>query len=446
MQFKINRIETYGMKNLSKKICVDFQNQTSNNLKNKDVSNIKAIYGSNGAGKSAFIHSVELYKNLVSKKNYLYQDSIQKELQDLVNDKIKKFFFNVVFTFNDSYENKELTKILKHEITIKFDGDRYNISKEELSILSDQTINGNYKKIYSNINGVLDFSDKYNDKATEFIINKTNNLLKQSSVNSYFDDYDFIYSLKKILDALNKEEIKSSKIIMMPYLLASNINTYLDEDDMYVSCKTDLLERIVDNLKIEREYYRNKISSGEDLISKEDIKNYESKIKRLCKFVQVFKHDLLDIKIEKIEDKHLYHCRKKLVYKDYKVDSSNESTGIKKLMRIFNSIEAVTNGCISFIDELDSNINPIYLNKLLEYLQKTNKGQLCFTSHNMYPMHFLYSFSHSIDFLGETGKLVSWKKNGNYKPYNKYPEGMIDDSPFNVDYFDFIKVFESEGE
>ena len=61
-------------------------------------------------------------------------------------------------------------------------------------------------------------------------------------------------------------------------------------------------------------------------------------------------------------------------------------------------------------------------------------------------MNYLYKFTYSIDFLGETGKIVSWKKNGNYKPYNQYPEGMIEDSPFNVDYFDFIKVFESEGE
>ena len=64
----------------------------------------------------------------------------------------------------------------------------------------------------------------------------------------------------------------------------------------------------------------------------------------------------------------------------------------------------------------------------------------------MFAMNYLYSFSHSIDFLGETGVLVPWKKNGNYKPYNQYPEGMILASPFNVDYFDFIKVFESEGE
>ena len=61
-------------------------------------------------------------------------------------------------------------------------------------------------------------------------------------------------------------------------------------------------------------------------------------------------------------------------------------------------------------------------------------------------MKYLYRYSNAIDFIGETGKIVSWVKNGNYRPYEKYPEGMIEDSPFNIESFDFINVFESEEE
>ena len=61
-------------------------------------------------------------------------------------------------------------------------------------------------------------------------------------------------------------------------------------------------------------------------------------------------------------------------------------------------------------------------------------------------MKYLYKYSNAIDFIGETGKIVSWIKNGNSRPYEKYPEGMIDDSPFNIESFDFISVFESEEE
>ena len=135
-----------------------------------------------------------------------------------------------------------------------------------------------------------------------------------------------------------------------------------------------------------------------------------------------------------------------MIYDSYEVDSDYESTGIQKLMSIYNSLDDVTKGKIVFIDELDANINGVYLKVLLEYLNNLNKGQLCFTSHNFYPMEYLYSYTNSIDFLGETGKLISWKKNGNYKPYNQYPEGMIVDSPFNIDPIDYAKVFEYKGD
>lgn len=448
MQFKINRIETYGMKNLSKPICVDFQNQTYNNNKSKDLSVIKAIYGSNGSGKSAFIRSVDLYKSLMSKKNCLYQDFVQEELSDLINQKTNKYFFSIIFNISFKNDDKYINKILKHEIVLKKDENVFYLAKDSLSILNDQTINGQYNNIYTCNEGILTFGKKYSDKATDYLINITSNLLKLSSLNSFFDNVEIV---RKILDIIKDSkqqniDVKSSFIIMTPYLLSEKINTYLDESDLHVSNNGNMIEKMLDDMYAHKEYFKNKISSDEDLIRKEDFIKYKKQISKLCLFIKVFKQDLLDIKIETKEDKYYYHCKKILIYKDYKVESSNESTGIKKLMRIFNSVVNVTRGNISFIDELDSNISPVYLNKLLEYIQRLGKGQLCFTTHNMFAMNYLYSFSHSIDFLGETGVLVPWKKNGNYKPYNKYPEGMILDSPFNVDYFDFIKVFESEGE
>jgi hypothetical protein len=47
----------------------------------------------------------------------------------------------------------------------------------------------------------------------------------------------------------------------------------------------------------------------------------------------------------------------------------------------------------------------------------------------------------SIYFLGDNNEFFPWIKNGNYKPYNLYPEGMIKGIPFNVDSFDFMKIF-----
>ena len=176
------------------------------------------------------------------------------------------------------------------------------------------------------------------------------------------------------------------------------------------------------------------------------MEDYKTNVERLTEFLKLFKPSLKTIKLDIAEDEEYYYCCKKMIYDSYEVDSDYESTGIQKLMSIYNSLDDVTKGKIVFIDELDANINGVYLKVLLEYLNNLNKGQLCFTSHNFYPMEYLYSYTNSIDFLGETGKLISWKKNGNYKPYNQYPEGMIVDSPFNIDPIDYAKVFEYKGD
>ena len=49
-------------------------------------------------------------------------------------------------------------------------------------------------------------------------------------------------------------------------------------------------------------------------------------------------------------------------------------------------------------------------------------------------------------FLGETGKLIPWIRNGNYSAYKRYKEGMIEDSPFNLSIVDMFKVFPHENE
>ncbi len=46
-------------------------------------------------------------------------------------------------------------------------------------------------------------------------------------------------------------------------------------------------------------------------------------------------------------------------------------------------------GQITFIDELDANINDVYLDKLIEYFILYGNGQLCFTAHNLSPMSLL---------------------------------------------------------
>ena len=93
-----------------------------------------------------------------------------------------------------------------------------------------------------------------------------------------------------------------------------------------------------------------------------------------------------------------------------------------------------------FIDELDSNINDVYLDKLIEYFVCYGKGQLCFTAHNLSPMTVLKSNRNAISFISSINTVHTWTSNGNYTPENAYRNGFIEDSPFNVDATDFLGI------
>ena len=135
-----------------------------------------------------------------------------------------------------------------------------------------------------------------------------------------------------------------------------------------------------------------------------------------------------------------------MVYDDYRIDSEFESTGIKKLIKLFAYLKEMVNGSIVFIDEFDSNLHDVYLCALLEYLMEYGEGQLCFTTHNVGPMDILKQNKMSIDFLSEDHKIYPWTTNGNYSPSKLYRNGMIEGSPFNVDSIDFIGAFGSGKE
>ena len=135
-----------------------------------------------------------------------------------------------------------------------------------------------------------------------------------------------------------------------------------------------------------------------------------------------------------------------MVYDTYKIDAEYESTGIKKLIRLFAYLREMAQGGIVFIDEFDSNLHDVYLCALLEYMMEYGLGQLCFTTHNVGPMDVLKRHKKSIDFLSTDHKIYPWTTNGNYSPSKLYRNGMIEGSPFNIDSTDFIGVFGIEEE
>lgn len=449
MNYNLYRVETYGMKNIQELITIDFCPLTVEKQSKKKNSKVKSIYGTNGVGKSAIMNSIYLFKQILLDPSLLKQSSEIIQLNKIINKVKKEFYIGVVFGVKFSPRDKE--KIYKTEIKLKIDNNIPYIENEKFYILKDQSINGSYSLQYDVNSGDLYINNKDNYKMNTYFEKRTLNILKYASCTSILREVDVI---KEVLNFVQNNKNESSENLGIFYyllinrLFADNISIYLDSMDIHKEYDDAFIEELINReLKIKSEsFIRNTIGSKKDIILKNQLEDYKSNVERLAEFLKLFKPSLKTIKLDIAEDEEYYYCCKKMIYDSYEVDSDYESTGIQKLMSIYNSLDDVTKGKIVFIDELDANINGVYLKVLLEYLNNLNKGQLCFTSHNFYPMEYLYSYTNSIDFLGETGKLISWKKNGNYKPYNQYPEGMIVDSPFNIDPIDYAKVFEYKGD
>lgn len=180
-----------------------------------------------------------------------------------------------------------------------------------------------------------------------------------------------------------------------------------------------------------------------DTIPVDKYESYKDSVKKLKKFIQIFKSELKDIEIERKDKGNNYVCSLNMVYEGFSINSEFESTGIKKLIKLYAYLQEMVQGGIVFIDELDSNLHDVYLCALLEYLMDYGQGQLCFTTHNVGPMDILKRNKRSIDFLSIDNKIYPWKTNGNYSPAKLYRNGMIEGSPFNIDATDFIDVFDT---
>ena len=64
--------------------------------------------------------------------------------------------------------------------------------------------------------------------------------------------------------------------------------------------------------------------------------------------MHIFKSDLKNIEIDRKENKDFWLCDLIMVYDDYKVHAEFESTGIKKLIRLFTYLQKMVRGEIVY--------------------------------------------------------------------------------------------------
>lgn len=434
-----------GIKNIKENVELSFYKKGVD--KNFDPSDyrIKSIYGENGSGKTAIVTSFSIFKKLILDSDYLSDHKTQDLLHHIVNKEKKEFKIYSEFYININ----ENSYVYYYEISVGLNDDSgfFEIKHEELKRKRATYTSAVYKELFEVKDGQF-ITLIANDDEKEISINRTMNLLKRSSA--------IIKLFEVILDQFIDKKISDfSMDVIIINLTASSIHAFLNKDDehslFYAKKK---LEKLASVKEFTDEHFEKTLHQMNEIISlqnnyvlREFIGSYEKKIKGLTDFIQIFKPSLKTIHVEKKDiDPRLYEVSLVFNYDSYCVDYEFESTGIKKMVQLYEAIWAVARGDIVFIDEFDANINSIFFDRLIEYVRDYSKGQLCFTVHNTSSMDSLKDGKDSINFLTNDNQIVKWTKNSHYSPDILYRNGMIDKMPFNIYGSDFVSIFEDDYE
>ncbi|WP_405309572.1 AAA family ATPase [Methanobrevibacter sp.] len=444
MKFFLLRMKVNGIKSIDKEVQLDFYKGTLSKKFDTANSHVKAIYGPNGAGKTALVYAVEIYKNLVMNSDYLAMSNATGALDNLINQKSKRFIIEMYFAVLN--KEQQLDSVYSHKIVLEKVSERYLITEERLCKLTGLQLNNQdkYTSIFWAKNGeILDLPKE--GESEKIKIAAMNLLDKQSFVTilikHIFGDKGIILGNKLDVAVLYSLIFAFSITILMQdsdknYINFSSVTSQLDAIQIQKKKLND--DNIFLNLLRE-----NRIPQRQtEQVPKKDFEKFEKYIDNLCSFIRVFKDDFQTIEIKKDENGDNYECEIILIYNDGKrINKKYESTGIKKIIEMYSALCSVENGDIVFIDEFDANIHDVLLVKLVEYVMDYAEGQLIFTTHNLAPMDVLQKAKHSIDFLSPDSRITSWTSNGNYTAASLYRKGLIEYSPFNIEPFSFIGVF-----
>lgn len=445
-KFVLLKLKINGIKGIEKDLNFNFTNNVLNKSFDNSNSHVKAIYGSNGAGKTAVIYAMRMFKQLIQTKDYISLANLDGTFKKIINQNTNRFFIEI--TFAKVSEESEIKNIYIQEFVLE------KKNKDQYYYLSHESLK---KQMGLNLSKTDRTKLIYKIEDNNLILNcddKDKNLIASCFVNllgttSFYQI--LMNSSERIRGKVNSEQFFEAINCLLSFSI--NITVLLNDNDKDYISSSNFLNIITNISQIKKEddklydvlLQRNKIPSGdEDLILVDDLNAYEARINGILKFLKVFKSDLKKIEIEKKIDGEFYHCRNILIYNDgRKIDKQFESVGVKKLIDYYDAFCKLERGKIVFIDEFDANIHDVLLTKLIEYITYYTEGQFIFTTHNLNPMNVLKKQKHSIDFISNDECVISWISNGNYDPASLYSKGLIDKSPFNMSASDFIGVFEN---
>ena len=293
-----------GIKALDQTVSLSFYKKTITKPIDFRNYNIKGIYGINGAGKSAIITSVKIFKNLIVDRDYLNNPIVQRQLRELINKKVSKMEFAADFLVTE----RKMPVLFHYEVTIKKEkGDRLFIERESLSSKAATSRSDVLEQSFEVQNGRITSIITKDQEVIDHLIDRTNNLLKASTVSSLL--LDWAADMRGERKRLFAEPIFEDLLEL--YGFGLSIFVYLDQPDdhadyviegaMYGSNENDeeSLKELLKGLSALKSPRRNEIAIKKRRVLKENIGEYEKRIEGLYDFISIFKRDLKSIVIDK---------------------------------------------------------------------------------------------------------------------------------------------------
>lgn len=426
-----------GIKNIEKEIEISFTNKY---LTDQDFesSHIKAIYGSNGAGKSGIVHAFEIYK-YVATNSFPFKDLVfGHKIAQLINKKTRSFSIENTFA---SIVSSGVHYLYRHSITIGLDeANNAFVAKEKAERLDARfhSVNTLFETEKGNlVSSSLPSGLKYEDSSS-FL--SENSLLSSLEFRGIRDE-------KGIMDAY--------RVFFFPRFLGICFGSNEDAHDVFdygsLFKNGDLTNdtfRAMSKKKAPFLLYRNAGESCLWAVPTEEEKPYLRLRGRLEKFLRLLRPSIRSIELISKHDGTISLLAPRFYYDGYDVDYEFESTGVKKLCQLFATLVSASRGSIVFIDEIDAGIHDVFFTKLVEYFAKYMQCQIVMTTHHVDVMETLKHSKKSIDVLTDEGVVVPWKRNGDSSPSSNFRNGALGGVPFNLQSFDFAEVFgaDEEGE
>jgi len=328
--FYLLSVGVSGIKSIKKEVRLNFYKKTVDKDFDPDKYRIKAIYGENGSGKSALITAVNIFQELVINESYLAESKKQKYLEEMVNKSTHEFKFNCEYLIN--LKTEKLVYFYEFILGLNNRGD-FEIQHEVLKVKNGNYPNNKYKTVFETSEGEL-IKVSCDEKDRALVEKKSLNLLSSRS---------FMHISTKMY--METEDVKAfgdtSLQIFLFLSLILQLKVYLGEEDQH---EDDASRRYMEGVWTAGEMtpkgWKNYFSVNEKTIKRDRFEEYQKRVAQLAQFIKVFKPELVSIDIDKKENGDNYECDLVLKYGEYSINREFESTGIKKLIRLFDCVDA----------------------------------------------------------------------------------------------------------